>query len=490
MKRTLAHASLLLLPTSAVAGDVLLPDFTARTVSDFTLADDLTIVTGDALVAAGLPVVDGRALTEIVGSDADSCAEDSECPGRLLRYAGGDLVVVGSATYASGEIDARVWLYVSGQEAPVEALAESFPPQDMEWFGRRVADAALGHVAGRGDDTIIVPEREGYTSRYNSPSRDRERVVEDPDEPFEDGPYEGEGYRDDPDDSLDDGYGERRGRDDYGSLETPPDDMTSEEMDAERKAMGSIPWPVYDKYRASGLSQEEWLDDARIRTGSVLLELHVGAVLGDLDRRYDTRVALERQLDGSLEQLDVYEYETFTNGTGLMVGGSIGYVPLYWLDLGVYGGVQLGKKNLSTGWELQEDGSLEDSEVEVFDPAAATMLTVQPRVRIYLSPTGAVKPYVLAAFDLRLYDGYTTPDLDEISYPDRVGGSTYGPTVGGGLAFDTRGMGTAFIEIPWTYVLQPVTPTPTGGTELAQLPETYTPLQQYLAPRIGFGTRF
>jgi hypothetical protein len=452
---------LLLLPIqSALAGSVLVPDYTPRTTSDFALADDLTLATRRALESNGMSVIGPDDIRAQAQGAADGCAEEAACPGNLWPWFTAGLATVGSATYNGGKVDVAVHIYQRDTDAPVLTLRETIGAGDIGAFAVRVAKAAAKLEPAPVE--LVVPTRPSYESTFDPDSVSRSTPVDEVEE-----------LEPDP---------------------APPKTTRSAEgraaADAERVAMGNIPWSAYDKYRRSGKSQQEWLTRARIRTGAGIVELHLGAVLGDVDRRYDARVAVERNNQGTLDVLDIYQRDGFVNGIGYTIGAAVGYVPLYWLEVGLLGGIQLGDKQLSTGWEQQIAGELIDSDVEVFDPAAATMALIEPRARIYLSAAGVVKPYLLAAVDLRVYDGYQAPDLTEIDYPDRSGGYSLGPTLGLGLAFDPTERGTAFIEVPWTYTVQPTTAFESGGTAFIQLPDKYSGLSQYLAVKVGVGTRF
>jgi hypothetical protein len=157
----------------------------------------------------------------------------------------------------------------------------------------------------------------------------------------------------------------------------------------------------------------------------------------------------------------------------------------------VQGSLNVGKKELTTGWEQYIAGEGIEPYAEStqeFDPTLAFMAGIEPRLRFYTVPTGPVKPYVLTAANLRFYDGYVVPDLDTIKYPDRSGGLSAGMTLGGGLAFDAPGGFLAFLEVPWTYLFSPQ-PFKRDTPAIFDPPAARSQSNQVLAIRAGLGFR-
>ena len=58
---------------------------------------------------------------------------------------------------------------------------------------------------------------------------------------------------------------------------------------------------------------------------------------------------------------------------------------------------------------------------------------------------------------MRIYDGYDTPDYVQVSYPNRSGVQSFGPTGGVGLTFDTHPRVNAVLESTYTHLLEPGT---------------------------------
>ena len=237
------------------------------------------------------------------------------------------------------------------------------------------------------------------------------------------------------------------------------------------------------------MGADEWLVAHRVRTGKLLFEVQGAAVFGDVSRRYDTRISVSTGSDGALEQGTPYEYEDFIQGTGQLFGASIGYAPIWWLETGLFAGLMMGGKELTTGWEQIEDGVLVDEDNEVYTPTSAMLGVIEPRLRMYFVATGALKPYALGGVHLRIYDGYDVPDIaGKINYSNRPGGLGAGINAGAGLAFDTAGQLTGFIEVPWTYLFSPP-PHYQEGTALLTTPEKAPGSEQMLMFRAGVGMR-
>lgn len=438
---------------AALAGDVLLPSFTPQTTSDFALADRFTEATLDAMRGADVDAVPPDKVLDRVGDVADGCAEEPRCtPALFDQFPDARIAVVGSVTWAGNDVAARVRFYSADDSSPIEVLSVTIPEDQLPGFADQVA--------------FFAKEMVGLV-----PPRSHNEVAERPPP----------GPPDDPDEDLDEPPPTRP-----PPRDEPPKRDTSAQ-DRERNVHG-LPPRTWQRYVNSGLSYADWKDDALVRAGCILLEVNAGAAFGDVDRRYDTRVAVSQLADGTMEQADVYQYESFITGNGFTVGGAVGYLPQWWLEIGLSGGVLFGHKQLTSGWERYKDGSFPQSDARIYDTATATMGTLEPRLRVYFVAAGPVKPYVLAAGNIRFYDGYAVPDLEEVDYLDRTGGVALGFTGGAGVAFDIPGGAIGFLEVPWTSV---VTPEPYlfGGQGFVYLPEPAQGTRQILMFRGGLGVR-
>lgn len=449
----------LLLIDAALASDVLVPTFTPQTTSDFALADRLTEDTLAALAEAGASAVPPDEIMRRAGEVADGCAEEPTCTAVLWReFPRARVAVVGAATWAGDQVTVKVRFYGPDDTSPIEVIATTVPEAELTSVSEQIAFFAremLGLVPPR-SARPVEPEPEPEPP----PGRESEETDE-----FEE-------------DERDEGRSE----------EPPPADEEGEDRGHHRYG---LPHRAWKRYEASGLSFGDWRDQALVRAGTVIIEVTAGAAFGDVDRRYDTRVALDQQSDDSMTQRDVYQYESFVTGNAFSVGAAVGYVPQWWFEVGVSGGAQFGHKQLTTGWELylaDDPEDLRESDSRTYDPVAATLAFVEPRLRLYVLPTGPVKPYAAGGVQVRFFDGYLVPDLVAVDYPDRPGGVSVGLCPGGGLAFDIPGGAIGFLEGAWSRVLVPE-PYLAGGAEIDGIPEMVEGTGQVVLFRGGLGVR-
>ena len=462
----LALGPALLAATPAAAADVLLPDFTPATMDDFEVADQVGQLARMALEDHGLDVIAGDDLAELVGSDADTCADDRGCPMNLWDRVTARLAVVGRVQRVGELLQVRIQIFNAGSSIPRRTYDERLPSSEVGDLMLRVADGIAPPAQAEGPE--VSRPSSGIVEEHYAPIRSPDQVRE---------ADSGRSSRKEPDLDAPERKAPERKATDRAPVES---------VDPELQAL-HLPAYALRRYRDSGLSTEDWLEQARVRTPSVFLELHGGAVLGDLDRRYDTRVGLYDEQGDAFSDRNSYSYHTFLNGRGFQGGAAVGYQPAWWIDASILGGVQLGHKELTTGWETwrangNPDGTDEylDGDKVVYDPVSAVLGMLEPRVRLYPLALGPLKPYVLVGFNLRFYDAYSVPDQTFVSYPEAGGGIGLGPTLGGGLALDAPKGTVGFIEVPWTYVVSPSGPqiSDTGG--LQDTPTQFLGVGQYL----------
>lgn len=438
----------------ARAADVVLTDFTPASFDEFSVAEDLGHLARMALEDAGLVVLAGDDLNQRVGTIADTCADEPACPGNLWGRVDVARILVGRVEAEGALLRVTVEVYEDGGASPALIYEEVVPPAGAGEFLLRVAESVAPE---RGADPTVTRVSPG--------------VVEESYEPIE----------------------TERDRKPAPRLEQVE---VEEPVELERYR---LPLYVQRNFERSGLSVEDWLDEARIRTPAVFLELHGGAIMGDLDRRYDTRVAVYDEPNGAYSTRDVYTWETFLNGRGATGGVVLGYQATWWLDVGVFGGVQFGNKELSTGVEVWEEGGGSNGEdLLVISPddvpqqVSAMLGVMEPRLRLYPLAMGPFKPYALIGFNLRFYDAYAVPDDPDTGtvYPTADGGIGFGPTLGGGLAIDANERFTGIIEVPWTYVVVPSGASTSGGTMLGTVPAQFRGVGQYICFKAGLGVAF
>lgn len=446
---------LALAPNAARAADIVLPDFTPATMDDFATADDLGNLARMALEERGLVVLGGEALESLVGDAAMACADEVTCPVNLWDRVDAPTALVGRVGQEDGLLHVRVLVYEGRGSRATRTYEERLPPAAAGELLLRIAEDLAPQALAPPAVTRPVP---GVVEERYAPVG---QPLPDPD-----------------DEPLDDPAPSRR-----------PD----RESDEQIERLG-LPAYAVRRYEDSGEHADQWLEDARVRQPAVFLELHGGALMGDLDRRYDARVGLYDELGDAWSERDSYSYHSFLNSRGFAGGVAVGYQAAWWVDVSLLGGVQMGRKELTTGWETWEaagnaDGSDEflESDQVVYDPVSAVMGFMEPRVRLYPLATGILKPYALAGFNLRFYDAYSVPDLDFVDYSEAGGGVGLGPTLGGGLAFDAPKGAIGFIEIPWTYVVSPSGADLQDSGGLQEVPTQFVGVGQYLVFKAGLG---
>jgi hypothetical protein len=143
---------------------------------------------------------------------------------------------------------------------------------------------------------------------------------------------------------------------------------------------------------------------------------------------------------------------------------------------------------LSTGYATYAGGREVGSDSAELDPVSAVLALAEPKARFFMNAIGPAKPYGLVAFTFRFYDGYEVPALDGVTFPGRPGGTSAGPTFGGGLAIDATDKMGGFVEVPWTLLLA------SDGyyvpDDRAEAPKRYGAIGQLLRLQAGISTRF
>ena len=445
----------------AHASDVVVPSFTPATLSDFGTAEKMTAETLRALNEREVLFVPPSEIRLRAGEVAEGCAENKACMDTLWeQFPPSRLAIVGRLNWNEGMLEANVRFYGPDDASPIEVMSSSFPEDEMGRFADQVAFFAAELLS-------LVPPRE-------------ETVVPVAVEPIQRQPEPATPAA--PAAPADAGAGE--------PLAKGPS----------RQSAGMMPKKVWARYEASGLTWRRFKERELVRAGSVMLELHGAGLFGAVNRAYDVRVGVlqDEELapgqdpsEASFSQAGYYQRDGFTNGISWTVGASLGYVPIWWLEIGVSGGMQVGRKELTTGWEqyvVTVDGDPTTTSEDAYDPTLAFMGMVEPRLRWYVVPTGPVKPYIITGAHMRFYDGYIVPDSALIRYPDRAGGLSVGATTGAGLAFDAPGGFAAFLDVPYTYLLSPRTFERQEGT-ITYVPGERQQSNQLVGFRAGLGFR-
>lgn len=457
---------ILLLANAALAQDVntvLLPDITPESVSDYSVAIMLTDQLKRDLEAHGLVVIGGPELVETVGEAADGCADTPECPNVLWEHFDAPMALVGELSNTDAGLDVTVAFH---QPAEASAIADYneviFPGAEFEYTAV-VADKTVDLLKLLSMFELTDPIVEIEPVEHEDPyATDPVDPIEDPVDPVETDP-----------------------------IESDPVTGLFVDNPVERRGMG-INKRNYEAYALSGMGQEEWLADRRVRAGSFFFEIGGGIIMGSVDRSYDVELALDEQDDGSFVETARYEEDVLVGGVGGQGGVAVGVNIASRVDLLLSGGIQSGRKHLRTGWEHYLDGDfVQDSEDE--PPAAAAAVGwASPRVRVYFLQTGLVKPYVLGAADIRFYDAYEVEDTsDVISYqPGRPPLYPVSVGAGGGLMVDFSDELAVFVEPSWNQMVYGADAYRKTTDALSTSPDASEAITSSIRITAGLGVKF
>jgi len=498
--------ALLALLGRASAADVIIPDATPASMSDFSIAGMFTGFVVDAIDGRGLGVLAGEELIEAVGGDADACADLDDCPGKLWDRTDARLAVVMAVGQGDDGLNIEIRLYGWDNAAPLKTIRKVASGGGEIAVAQEIAKQVAAAIQ-------LVPEREeelGSIGKKPTADEDEEEVPrpsfdEDEDEapppkksstktvkedPVEDWDEEevppkssskssskSKSTADDEEEeapkktstkskSSDDAEKEEKKKADPPKSAAkakepppPPPPKVKEPSPAEvygsdpkaveeRRKMG-IPWGAYADYRESGMDSAAWLKKAQVHSGKAYVAATGGYTLGDVDRGYDVRVGLET------EQFVSTGSSAWTGpGAGSGINGRVelGFIPAWFVDTSVAVGLQTGKKKLTVGWECS---ACEEKVAETpYAAVEATQLFIEPRAKFLPVATGYVKPYALVGFTFTVYDGFHIPDEQgAVDYPDIDGGAAFGPTAGLGVMVDPVSPISIVIEAPFNLVL-------------------------------------
>jgi len=448
---------------SALAGTVVLPSLHA---DDPTSKVGAEIVYAELIQALGdrqLSVTDAQDLAVKLGPLSTNCSARVSCPGDIWDQIDGRVVVKGTVLMSGDNIQASLSFYRAGDTGPIDSYQASFTADIASRFA---VDAALivddllemndaVTVAGAGAGAALATvERDalGPVPTEQAPPRSAE--------PAED----------------------------------PSENRTAsiDEQEAQERRYMRLPVGLYQEFKRSGLSRDEFVQEKRFRANKFFVELAPGLVFGDIQRRY---TAVARVIGKSADQY--YERDQLLPGTAFSLVAGVGYAPTWWMDAAVQLGIELPRKDFVSGFEqyasigdFQAGHNCPDfCDLTSFKPALAVTLVFEPRVRLYARPTGLVKPYTVLGWSMRIYDGYDTPDYVQVSYPNRSGIQSFGPTGGLGMAFDTHPTANAYLETTYTHLLGPGTFDSNPGAVYFP-PAAETGIGMVMAVRAGVGARF
>lgn len=449
---------LFLLLSTAQADDILIPHFYSKNgVDASTLSGFESQMVGE-LRRLGANVIEPMTLESEYPAFINNCYTSQVCIERMLNREGAKMIVVASVDSGDTGYNVSLRYFRKSDPAPLQVLVEKDLTEDkMNDFW----------VSAGQEANVLFEMLPSITEAQAQPKADP-RVV-------------------------------------YINPEPVKPKALPKTLDDDTRLKG-LTKKLQDDYLNSPFEVSEWLKVQRIRSNNVLVEIHLGVSFGDVVRRYDTRIGLTPQL----ETYGIYEYDSWiSGGPGVNMGGSIGYAPTWWLETSIYGGVVLYQKELSTGWEVQEQQNpgvvIEDDSVN-YDPTTSAVGHIEPRVRLFMAPSGPVKPYIMGSAFIRIFDGYNPPNLETVNYSPLPGGVHVGATGGIGLAFDSYSPVGVFIEIPYTYLLnstvycreslsaegkcEPEISSNTPDNTIVSIPEQLNYTNQIISFKVGMSLRF
>ncbi|MEN9786223.1 MAG: hypothetical protein RLZZ299_1487 [Pseudomonadota bacterium] len=482
------HALLALsLVAPARAEDVIAPDPTPRSLEDFTLAFAVQEALLEALRAGGVDVVDADTMRKWAVPAMDGCAENAECLTDTWPATDARLAIVMLAGRVPGGIDVEVRLHGADAEAPFKVYADSVKDGEEPRWARETARRVRDALALMPERSIAKPElrKKGAKTRASvvaPPPADDVDVAP----PSTQNPT---AFREEGDEFPDLSGAPRR--------KAGADARSERQRDRDSAELAKLHLPrgAVQRFERSGLSLDAWKGRARVRSGQMLLEFNGGYGLGATDRGYSVRTKVTREQESLPSGAVSYVYNTTAASTwqgigagdGVSVGGSLGYAPTWWLDTSLHVGVQFGRNLLVAGYECPE-GCDPPSGTFAPEPARAAQLLLEPRVRLWATPTGIAKPYALVGFTTLVHGPIVVPDGDVI-YPDAETGYEFGPMGGAGLTFDATPFFSVYVESPVTWLI------PRGDGESLNAAVQATPLRLegtrvLVRPGAGVAIRF
>jgi hypothetical protein len=462
-----AFLSLLLAVSPAQAGDLLVPSFSLEEGTDAAGAEIMYSAVLEALRAREIEFLDADDIAEFSGNDGLNCAARPECPEILWEKVNGSLAMTATVGLKVDMLTVMVEFHRPGQKGAVEFVQDELPAskagelamdlalitQDLLNANLEVAPAVGVAALGDGDP---VGDPLGDILPGTGPMAAPPIAASAPPVPDVPEAAAAEPVVQTPADAPADA-------DVDADVDEPePAAPSSTDATATARTLG-VTQRAFAGYADSGLSPDEWAAQMKVRSRKFFVELHAGVVMGDVKRRFATRVAIQQEGESRFRKIGQYERDVMLEGAAFSTAVSLGYTPVWWLEGGLLFGLEFPRKELITGWEAygpdddystREPGSQDQV---VYQPATALTLLIEPRARLLMRSTGTVKPFLLGGYSMRVYDGYDTDDLPQVSFPDRSGLVSSGPMAGLGLSFDARHKSSGFVEASGIKLLTPET---------------------------------
>ncbi len=164
--------ALLALLGRASAADVMIPEATPASMSDFSIAYMVYDLVVGQVENKGLDVLDADELRELVDGDADACADLDDCPAKLWDRTDARLAVVIAIGQGDGGLNAEVRLYGWDNAQPLKTIRKTVPGGGEVAFAQEVAKQVAAAIQ-------LVPDRDeelGSIGKKPTADEDEEKV--------------------------------------------------------------------------------------------------------------------------------------------------------------------------------------------------------------------------------------------------------------------------------------------------------------------------
>ncbi len=450
MLTTLLYSIALLGSVAATAAEpILVPEFTPASQNEMTVAIMLGGEVKDRLVADGHIVLDDAVVGPVVGVQATvNCVANPACPTQVLKRLPTRIAVVVRIDRQANNLSGHLEMWEQSSNNPIIVRDIPIPPGNEAMFAQEVsmATAELIRRVGPSPDAVLMAAARliaGQSPSAGPPAGpvNRPPPIQSPNpRPLPPAPVPAPAPVPRPtppivqlDDPAPGGNGSNGNPGPVGAL-------GAETGVFPRHVMGSE-----QHFEKSGEDPRDWVYKNMPHAGRVAFEIRAGLSMGDNDRSSDIRVELA---DGN-EQQDSWYQEGPVSARRPQGGIYLGYAPATMIDFGVAAGLQWGKRTFTTGWTRVSDTNPDFAESKT-ESGDQVMLWVQPRLRGYLVPVGAAKPYLFTGVDIRLFDDYTLEQPPNFVYPVPPGGVIPGWIGGGGLMIDPSPIVGFFFEASYT----------------------------------------
>ncbi len=409
------------------AEPILVPEFTPASPAEFAIAGMLGSQVQDRLLQDGHIVLTETVIASAVGTSLENCAARAGCPADVLPKVPARMaVVVMIGRAADGTLVGYLRLFVGADPRPAQSVDIPILPGQEYLFAEQVSTSVrqLLNLVGPSPDAVLMAAARllsGQAPLATSPvpapviAPVPAPIVGNPPVPV---------TRVDLDDPVEPDPKVRTAGGDERPLET----LLAGTDVAPRHVLGAE-----SSLRKSGKDPRDWMFEKSPHGGRFTMDIQAGLGIGDIERGADLRVTFDEEGTQTEEWYQEGPFYARRPRGALFLG----YAPSAWVDFGLLAGVQYGNRVLTTGYAR----ALPDGTTEVTTNAAqdlqAVQVLFQPRARLYVVPTGPVKPYLATGPEFRVFDGYKIQQsTDGPIYPVPPGGVMYGWNGAGGLMID------------------------------------------------------